>query len=257
MRPYNLLPPEALNGKGWLVRQDNPVWIPIEATGRYKHRSLVNASFDEGGTLLANLKASDGDYSALAKRHDLKDADEVEDFVRDALLADLNEVLFESCTVDNEEEVNELLKTEAVFSVPAYAQVAGDYIYFNPTPIGRVHENPLRLPERTFPVDLTYPRQLMYTTQFKIPEGYAVHEKPKNLRYKLPVDGGHYQRVIEVEGDILSIQTQFVVKRTVFPPKQYKYLRQFYDTIVATEAEQVVLKRVSESDGEEQGGIDL
>ena len=50
LRPYTLLPTEALNGRGWLVRQDNPAWIPVKATGRYRHTLLLDAALDASGT---------------------------------------------------------------------------------------------------------------------------------------------------------------------------------------------------------------
>lgn len=244
LRPHTLLPHEALNSSGFLVRHPNPTWVDLLPAEPYRHQRFLNATLDASGQLNGTIQASDGGYSALDNRRALKDAESPDAFVQGVLLDGLDEAIIDSCSVINEEKVAEQLKTEATFSAPAYAQVAGDFIYFNPTPLGRLGENPLRLPERAFPVDLAYPRQRVYTFQLKLPEGYAVQEAPQSVRFLLPEGGGMYQRLIQVQGDVLSIQSQFVIKRTVFEPERYEQLRSFFEQVVATEVEQVVLKRI-------------
>ena len=243
LRPYTLLSYEALNGSGFLVRHPNPTWVDLDPAEHYRHQRFLKATLDASGQLTGLIQASDGGYSALDNRRALKEAETPEAFVQEILLDGLDGALVESCTVTNEETVTEQLKTEAAFSAPAYAQVAGDFIYFNPTPLGRLGENPLRLPERTFPVDLAYPRQQVYTFVLKLPEGYVVQEMPRNVRILMPEGGGVYQRLIQLQGDALSVQSQFVIKQSVFEPELYEQLRSFYEQVVAAEAEQVVLYR--------------
>jgi len=254
LRPHTLLSHEALNGKGWLVRSPNPTWIAIKATGRYQHKSFLNATLDASGTLAATLQTSDGGYSALNKRYQLKEAETLEAFVKDVLLEGLEEVQIDSCAVTNADLVSESLKTESTFSIPAYALVAGDFIYFNPMPVGPLTENPLRLPERTFPVDMAYPRSFSYTVRLRLPEGYAVQELPQNIETRLPLEGGHFLRKIAADKDMLIVQAQFVTRRSVYKAQHYKYLRSFFEQVVTAQAEQVVLKRVTEN--EPDGGAD-
>jgi hypothetical protein len=123
--------------------------------------------------------------------------------------------------------------------------VTGDFIYFNPTPQGRLGENPLRLARRTFPVDLGYPREQVYSVLVRLPEGYAVQETPQNVSILLPDGGGLYKRLIELRGDTLLTQSEFAITQSLFEPERYEQLRSFFEQIVAAEAEQVVLKRVT------------
>lgn len=241
LRPYDLLPPEAINGEGFLVHEGNTVWLPLKTLGSYRHKRFLHATLDASGQLAGTLQAFDGGYSALANRRALKEAETPEAFAEQVLLEDLDEVQVDSCTVTGAEAVAEQLRTRAVFSAPAYAQVAGEYIYFNPTPLGRLGENPLRLPERTFPVDLTYPRQLVYTFQVWLPEGFTVQEVPRSVSIRLPDGSAFFQRRIQVDDNMLMAQSEFVIKKPVFEPELYEQLRSFYQQIVAAEAEQVVL----------------
>ena len=249
LRPYDLIPFEALGGRGWVVAKDSsPTWISIAASERYQHQSTLEATLNVDGLLTATLKTSDSGYSALDKRYALQDAKTPEAFVADTMLGGLEEALVTSATVSQADKVSEMLRTTATFSVPAYAQTAGDFIYANVAPLGRVSENPLRSGERTFPIDLAYTRQVTYTFKLTLPEGFAVQDFPEDIRVRLPGDGGHFRRAIAVQGNVLTVQTQIKIKQGVFKPEYYHYLRAFYDRIVAAEAEQVVLKRVEDTD---------
>jgi transglutaminase-like putative cysteine protease len=246
LRPYTLLPDESLNGQGFLVRDPEPGWVTIEPSEAFGHGRFLQATLDASGQLAGTIQSSETGYSALASRHALAEAERPADFARDILLDGLDGALVDSCTVTNEEAVTEPLETEATFSVPAYAQVTGDFIYLSPTPLGRLRENPLRLRERTFPVDLNYPLQQFYTVMLELPAGYAVQATPRNVQILLPDSAGMYRRLIDVQAGVLIVQYQLVITQSRFEPDSYEAIRSFFEQIVATEAEQVVLKR---SDG--------
>ena len=250
LRPYTVLSEDALNGEGFLVRHPNPGWVALEPAEAYGHRRFMHGALDASGQLTGWIQSSDVGYSALEGRRALAKAGTPGDFVRDVVLDGLDDVAVDSCTVTNGEAVTEPLETEATFSVPDYAQVAGDFIYFSPTPLGRLRENPLRLRERTFPVDLSYPRRQFYTVTLELPEGYAVQEAPRNVRIMLPDSAAMYQRLIETQGGELVVQYQLVIRQSRFEPDSYEAIRSFFEQVVATEAQQVVLKRVTGPDDE-------
>lgn len=252
LRPYDLLPVEALNGRGWLIRPEDNTWIAVASTGRYVRQLFVAATLDAEGTLTARVRASDGGYSALQKRHTLQE-EKPDAFVRDVILADLPGVTLDSHAVMHREELTEVLQTTAAFTLPAYAQAAGDYLYLNPTLLDRQEENPLRLPERSFPVDFAHPYDLNYTLQLTVPEGFTIQEHPRDLRVIVPGGGARFQRQVRLHGQTLTVQTRFVLDRTVFEPNQYAGLRNFYGQVVAMHAEQVVLKQERAASAEAGG----
>ena len=255
LRPYTLLPYEALNGSGFLVRHPGPAWVTIAPPEQYRHERVIKAELDTSGMLTGRIETADDGYSALENRRALDKAETPEAFIQNTILDDLNEALVDSCSVTNEETITEQLETEASFSAPGYAQVTGDFIYFNPTPLGRLAENPLRLAERTFPVDLAHPRRQVYSVSLRLPEGYAVQETPQDVSIVLP-EGGRYQRVITVRGDTLMTRSEFAFTQSIFEPECYERLRSFFEQIVAAEAEQVVLKRVPKQENEMGGAAE-
>lgn len=252
LRPYDLLPTSALNYQGLLLRGEGPEWIGIQPGNIYQHQTLVMARVDPSGTLRGSVEVTDKGYSALEKRKALEDK-EPEEFFREVLLNELSDVQVHAPLVNYQHEVDKDLEASARFSASSYAQVAGDFIYINPMIVDRRTENPLRLPEREFPVDLAYPRHLQYTLNLEIPDGYAVHEHPQHVQIKLPDEGGLFRRLVQVQGGRLQLRADFVLEKPVFQPASYDALKEFFGRVVAAHNEQVVLRRVQERAGVEAG----
>jgi hypothetical protein len=74
------------------------------------------------------------------------------------------------------------------------------------------------------------------------------------VRIRLPDDGAIYQRLLDVQGSLLMGEIQIVVTQTVFEPERYGEIRNFFEQVVAAEAEQVVLKRVVAAAGQQMEG---
>ena len=269
-RPCGLLPPRALNGRGLLLKEEQTrvrnirgskmtkrsgQWIDILASGAYKHAAYLDVTLDSTGGLTAIVKVSDGEYSALEKRHVLA-ALEPEEYLRDIVLDGLTAAEVTSDSIENVSDVTEILRTRASFSLSDYAQVAGDFMYLNPSVLDRMHDNPLRLPERTFPVDMTYPRSETFTGHFTVPPGYTVEDLPEDVHFSLPSGGGAFKRAMSAQDSTFSMHSRFILTRDWFPPEQYQELQSFFERIVAAQAEQVVLKRTTEPETNTPGGTE-
>ena len=247
LRPYNLLPEAALNHVGYLIDKINHGWINIVSPSNYRHLVSVMSTLGSDGSLSGQIQSSGDGYKALFDLKALKDKDE-EDFVREIFLANFINAELDSFSIANKEEVQKPLMTSVYFSIPDFAQVAGDFIYLNPMIVESQDENPFKLPERTFPVDFAYERDITYTLQLSLPQGYTLQEQPKNIIVRMPNGGGEFRRVIQASGRNLSLMNKMAIKKPTFEPEEYQGLRQFYSLMVAAHAEQVVLKRATNNE---------
>ncbi|HET6567573.1 MAG TPA: DUF3857 and transglutaminase domain-containing protein [Rhodothermales bacterium] len=245
LRPYTLLPTDDLNGKGWVVREEGAAWSPISAAGRLRRQSLLLVRLDSLGRLSGNVQTSDFEYAALDRRSALNEKGDEEKFVQDVILNGLADIQLDSLHIEGADDIYAPLKSTVTFSESPYALAAGDLIYLNPVALDRMAENPLRLPERTFPVDFAYPRDLTYSARFELPAGYSVVESPHGARISMSSGGAMYERSVDVQGHAINVSTRFVIGKAVFTAGQYPELRKFFDAVVAAEAQQVVLKRGS------------
>lgn len=247
LRPYDVLPEHVLNGHGWMVAEGGGTWIDIPPAW-YRRRVNVVGTLAADGALDVQVQVADDEYSALRRRAALQETDEAA-FVRDRVLAGLDDVDVASYEIRAETDIEEPLLSNATFQAPAYAQAAGDFMYFNPVVVGRRNRNPLRSPTRTFPIDFAFPRDLTYMVSLQLPEGFSVQEMPENVQVQLPDKGGMFQRIAQVSGQQLMFRIRFVIANTQFEPEHYEALREFYERVVAAHAEQVVLKREAAPDG--------
>lgn len=249
--PYTLIPPRALSHRGWLVRDPNPEWIDLKAKGALKHQGAIIATLDENGTLAGSLQVSETEYSALAQRLYLKEHSG-EELVKSNYLAGIDELDLESIAVENVDAVDEVLRASARFSMPHYGQAVGDYIYVYPFILStRWDENPLRSPTRTFSVDINFPQDYVYTLRLTLPEGYEVQDMARPRRVGMPTGGGHFTRSMEMQGDVLVLQSRFSLNQSVYSPEQYPALRRLFTEVVALQDEPIVLKR--QGDGTTDG----
>jgi len=91
-------------------------------------------------------------------------------------------------------------------------------------------------------VDFGYATQQSYTLNLTLPEGCTALELPQNISLRLPNDGGQFRRLAQVEGNFLQLVNQVMIRQPRFAPEEYQALREFYDRLVAAQAEAIVLK---------------
>ncbi len=241
LRPVSLLPVAALTEVGWLVDKKNPRWVEIASHESFNTHATVSATLAPNGAISGWLQANAGGYNALFNRRALQDKKE-DEYIREGWLKSLAGTKLDSFRIGNKDSIHAPLTIQAFFSASEHAQVAGDKIYLNPILWGRREENPFMQPERTFPVDFGYATQQSYTLNLTLPEGCVALELPQNISLSLPNDGGQFRRLAQVEGNHLQLVSQMMIRKPRFAPEEYQALREFYDRLVAAQAETIVLK---------------
>jgi len=118
-----------------------------------------------------------------------------------------------------------------------------EIIYFNPMFYEAVIENPFKLEERKYPVEFPYASDKSCMIVINIPEGYKVDEMPQAAIVNLPDEGGSFVYSINLLGNSLQIMSKIQIKKKIFFPEEYQYLKEFYNHIIAKHAESVVLSK--------------
>lgn len=242
VRDTSLLPLRALNQRGWLVSEAKPTWISIQPNGKYRRQVVIEASLDEKGTLEADMTIIDREYAAVMSRAGLRDESQ-EDHFKDAVLGDLREPEIVSHSVEGQFDLTQPLVQRATFRIPDFAMVAGDMVYVNGQILERTDSNPLRLPDRSFPVDMGYETDVSYSLSLKLPEGYELADSPKDVAAFIPGRAAIFQRVSQAFGSTLSVQSRFNVNNPIMQPDVYPHLRELFSTMVAASNDQFVFRR--------------
>ncbi len=238
--PSGMLPERCLNGKGFAVSKEGFKWVELQATT--KSRTVVNAdlSLTADAELKGKLQIDRGGYDGLTSRKRFFSKDEAE-YVKDFVGSRPWEVT--KTEIGNAKEIQLPLKETYELTMNEQMTVVGDVVYLNPLLLHRMDENPFKLEDRQYPVDYSSPFEKVYMCRITIPEGYQVDELPKAKMMTLPANAGRYTYSVTQAGNILNVVSNFQINKSLFSQTEYPNLREFYNQVVAKQAEQIVFKK--------------
>ena len=76
-----------------------------------------------------------------------------------------------------------------------------------------------------------------------LPAGYSVDELPQSKVIALPGGAAKYTYSITNSGSYLTVVSSFQINRNLFLQNEYANLREFYNQVVAKQAEQIVIRK--------------
>jgi hypothetical protein len=120
---------------------------------------------------------------------------------------------------------------------------AGNVFYLNPLLLHKMDENPFKLEVREYPVDYSSPFERIFLCRINMPDGYQVDELPKPKVIALADNAGKYTYSVTQSGNVLNVISNFQINKSIFAQTEYPYLREFYNQVVAKQAEQIVIKK--------------
>jgi hypothetical protein len=116
-------------------------------------------------------------------------------------------------------------------------------IYLNPFVLLRQEENPFKSEKREYPVDFGSPHEKIYMIKITIPDGFLVDELPQSRVMVLPDNTAKYSYNLTQISNQIIITSGFQINRNIFVQDEYPHLREFYNQVIAKQAEQIVLKK--------------
>lgn len=239
--PYSILPDRCLNGQGLVISKTNHGWIDIEP--KAKAKTLVNASLKIGADaeISGSVTVSDEGYNApyVRKNYSVKGEEEFTKEVKTETRWSISKSEYK-----NVDEVDKPFQQIHDVVISEHATAMGDAIYLNPMLMNQIKENPFKEDTRTYPIDYGAPSEKVYMCKIEIPEGYKVDELPQSKVLALPQNGGRFLYNMTQNGNIINLTCIFSINKSLFAQTEYPILREFYNQVVAKEAEQIVLKKL-------------
>ncbi len=243
-RSPNFLRVNSLNYRGWLVDGPQSQWINIGVPADVE-KMIVNAELSAEGTITGTVQEICTGYSAMVNRREYyenreKDSEHVvknwQETFPDAEVTNIN--------FDNPEKAGESLKSSLEIKLPNAAQINDDFIYLSPMLGKGYEENPLKLENRTFSVDMPYQIKEQYVINLTIPAGYMVEELPEPAQVKMPEGAGVFRFLVSEKDGTVQVTSKIFIKKNRYKPEEYQIIRQFFDLIVEKQGEQLVLKKM-------------
>jgi hypothetical protein len=238
--PMGVLPERCLNGEGLVISKTRHGWIKLNT--KTKARTVVSADFilDSKGELKGNLNYTRDGYHAHYMRKEYLSKGE-ETYLKNFLAS--KAWTLEKSDFQNIKTIEQSAKQSHSLTISEHVSVAGDVMYISPFVTSRLEENPFKLPNREYPVDYGASIDDTYMCKFTLPEGYVIDEMPQSKVIMLPGGVAKYSFNCSQIGNVLSIVSSFQINKGLFLQNEYADLREFYNQVVAKQAEQVVLRK--------------
>ncbi len=240
--PIHLLPTKCINNQGLVVRKEGIKWVDLKPTGKYSLTCALDLVLNEEMEWVGEMKVRCKDYAANVMRTAYTEADNEAAYIA-AMESDYEGLSVDDYSIDGIETIGKGIKESCQVNFSNQLMDGGDLLYFNPMLDFATDENPFKLEERTYPIDYPYPQSKTYSLQYEIPAGYVVEEVPEKTLIALPEKGGQFSYSVKVQGGKIMVLSQFKINKNLFLPTEYQALKEFYNIVVAKQAEQIVLKK--------------
>ncbi|CAG4988696.1 hypothetical protein DYBT9275_00139 [Dyadobacter sp. CECT 9275] len=246
--PYakpGMLPEHALNEIGRLV--------PSKGTGRFleivpkdsrSRLDMIEAVVDPAeGTLKGTYNISMSGYEALSWRG--KYAGETDDVYKKELRKSLSDWKIDTITIANKsEDLLGTVKIKCGFTIEP-ENASEDVIYLNPIMVNKWTENPLKSPERIYPLNMASGISQTVIANIKIPAGYKLEEIPKSEIISLPEKAGKFTYQVRQADNMIQVSSVIVVNKLQFAAEEYGDLKELFERVVQKHAQTLVIKKVN------------
>ncbi|MCB9295421.1 MAG: DUF3857 domain-containing protein [Lewinellaceae bacterium] len=231
----------ALNGLGWLADESNPQWLQLVPPGAQK-KSMYNLKIDNQGNAAVSVATLYEGYDAVDLREALREEDKGQFLARNW---EDRYPEVQIGTPEFEEGEGPFAPVKATYDgqLPGLAQAFDDFLYVSIALMPAFKENPLKLEERTYPVEIPYPIEVQDILFIEIPEGYAVEELPESGRVSLPNAGGKFDYLISENGGKVQVVFKLEINQLTFKPEEYLVIRNFFNYILEKQGEQIVFRK--------------
>jgi len=167
---------------------------------------------------------------------------ETRDFFASMLNHQFPAAKIENLNISDLNDMDTPVETSIEFSSSQYGMLLEDKLFF-PLPNDNLSDYAILVgpPERKYDLDLGYQRQLAKTVSISIPEGYTVPSLPPDV--ELNEDFGSFKRSYRFENNTVKYEMDFTIRQSIVPPKKYRELKRFFETVAREDRAQIVLER--------------
>ena len=226
--PFGEIPFKCLNHYGRLMDfKMGSYYIDIvpEKTSVVHYR--VELNLDENQNLTGTIYSKTGGYHALPLKKSY--FDNKQDYLK-AYENEYTDITFLDHSVTTEDKTS--FDFSETFDVEYHAENIGDNLYINPFLFKFFTENPFKLQERTYPIDIGYKDAFLYNIKINLGEDYEVLDKPKDVSLTLPNNKGTLVFASQIQDNSVLLYLKINFNDSFYGPEYYDYLKKFFAKIV-------------------------
>ncbi|AGC77036.1 uncharacterized protein DUF3857 [Nonlabens dokdonensis] len=244
--PYsapNLLPFRATNWQGRLIVEGGASsWVELSTPILSSEIKIMEVDIEEDFTLRGKVQQKETGHIAYKTRNEYAGSNEKN--ISQHFIGNNQNLEVTNVEVKELNTPSEAIISSYEFKYKDGVDNIGDKIYITPMLYEATDENPFKREERNLPVDLVYPFKTNALININIPDGYKVESLPESKKLVYEENTGYYSFIVEQKGNVISVRGTFKMNETLVMPYNYGIWRQFFITIVDTNAEKIVLTKI-------------
>jgi hypothetical protein len=239
-----ILPTNLLNWKGRLIKEDGASeevnLYPIQKSTAH---CMMMVKVEPTGKLGGKVRLSNSDYKAYDFR--VENAKIGKEDYQEKLQNQLNLLQISEYNVENKTgNLTKPVVETFAFESDNHCDVIGNSIYINPLLFYTLRNNPFVLENRTSPIYFAYPSEGKFVVSYIIPDGYVVESLPKPIKISTEHKLGMFSMNVLAEGNKINVILSSEINDAIFSADYYNEIKSFYQQIVDSETEKIVLKKV-------------
>jgi hypothetical protein len=234
---FGMLPARCINEKGLIVNKEKTEWIPLIDDA---HSEVADSSYiafnEELDSVYIDCHLQSTGHNGLQYRREFQ-SDSVKFKKR---------FLIDGMDVKKEMSVQNAYTSDLPFIHDYEASMAvedvGNKLLVMPFPGLTLSENPLKLPYRTYPVDMVYKTKYSFVTHINVPEGYKFLDQNKMVSLDNKLVNIQYH--IDNKDNEIVVTGSYEFKKPVYQKMEYYDLRSYMTKIVETFNDKIVLVKI-------------
>ncbi|MFB3389585.1 DUF3857 domain-containing protein [Flavobacterium sp. LAR06] len=241
----NILPLNVLNWKGRLIKEDGSSQeIDLIPKITSKENYTITASINPDlGEIDGRLRIKKTDYEALRFRE--INSNNNENSYLEKLENDLGKIEIEDYKIENKiGDLSKPVQEEFNFKARNSYDIIGGKIFLRPVLFFTDVTNPFKQEKRHMPIYFGYPGQETYNFFLDIPNGFVVESLPKPMRIVTENRDASYTMNMISEENKVHIQVVKEINKYIFATDDYDMLKDFFQNIIVSQNEKIVLKRI-------------
>lgn len=232
----NRIPTQCINNKGLLINNESVQWIALESFRPSEIRTNIEIEKISDELQISTVSVAANEYDALYYRDTY--ADDIQK-IKANFNSEFYSLIDTSVVVQNQYEIEKPYQIS--YKLSSGPETLNNKLLFSPFINEVISDNPLKQKERTYPIDMIFPRKRSFTSAIKIPDGFQVEFLPADSKINNQQFELNYS-IVKSE-QIIKVTFDYIFKSPVYQPVEYSKIKYYFNEIVKKGNEKIVLIR--------------
>ncbi len=231
------IPLRCINDRGLIIQKKKTEWIGLESVFPSEIKTNIQIGITSHALLSSSIHKSATEYDASYYRNNY--SDDIETIKKSLETIDY---LIIDTTIVIQNQLNREEPYILAYKQTSTPEIVNEKIYLSPFLNETISDNPLKQKDRTYPIDLTYPKKRIFKSTIVIPEGNKVEYIPSEQKIDNQLFELTYSTSI-VDNQII-ILFDYYFKKSIYSSNDYSKIKLYFNEIVKKGNEKIVLSKV-------------